>query len=116
MTSQPEPAESAEAARVRSFIAFHSLERCEFDGACDRCSSPTGGSWVQLSYIPQDVTEANYYICGGCIQSRAAAGWCRTCGSVDQSGELVTDCEVCREWEHIKNLPHGMAAHDVEER
>lgn len=52
---------------AEQFITHHGLERCEFDDECDRCTSPTGGSWAKLYNEPEGVTETEYYICGGCI-------------------------------------------------
>lgn len=85
--------------RSMEYINLHGLEKCDFDDACDRCSSPTGGSWVQLCHIPEDVTEANFYICWECIKARAALDWCEICGR--STGEGINLCQECEHWESL---------------
>jgi len=43
------------------------LERCEFDDECDYCDSPEQGTYTRLIHNPEDCTEAEFYICGGCL-------------------------------------------------
>jgi len=57
---------------IEAYRELHALERCDFDDECDSCDSPSGGSWVKLYHAPEDVTEADYYMCGCCIEKAAA--------------------------------------------
>ena len=43
------------------------LERCEFDDGCEFCNSPEQGVFTRLVHNAEDVTEAEFYICGGCL-------------------------------------------------
>lgn len=43
------------------------LVRCKFDDGCEFCSSPEGGIFTRLIHNPEDVTEAEFYICGKCV-------------------------------------------------
>lgn len=43
------------------------LVRCEFDDGCEFCSNPEGGIFTRLIHNPEDVTEAEFYICGKCV-------------------------------------------------
>lgn len=62
-------------ALINSYIEQHGLEKCDFNDGCDSCKKPNGGIWVSLSHIPEDVTEANYYICRSCILKKALKLW-----------------------------------------
>lgn len=42
------------------------LEQCEFDDECDFCNAPEGGTFTRLIHNPEDVTEAEFYICNKC--------------------------------------------------
>jgi hypothetical protein len=57
----------ADAERLRAQVAPAGLERCEFDDECDCCATPEGGSFTRLIHNPEDVTEAEFYICGSCV-------------------------------------------------
>jgi hypothetical protein len=52
---------------LNAILIATGLERCEFDDECDYCDSPEQGSYVRLHHIPEDGTEADFYICGACI-------------------------------------------------
>jgi len=43
------------------------LERCEFDDECDFCNAPEQGVFTRLIHNVEDTTEAEFYICGGCL-------------------------------------------------
>ena len=43
------------------------LERCDFDDTCDYCNSPEQGTYTRLTHNAEDCTEAEFYICGGCL-------------------------------------------------
>lgn len=42
------------------------FEKCEFDDECDFCDNPEHGSYAKIDYIPEDVAETDFYICGKC--------------------------------------------------
>lgn len=48
------------------------IDRCEFDDVCDFCENPTAGSFVKMIHNPEDVSEADYHICGKCAVAKAA--------------------------------------------
>lgn len=80
--------------RQLKYIKDNGLERCEFDDDCDFCDSPEGGTWVQLCSIPEDVTEATYYICRKCINERAEFNYCEYCGTtLEQPEEICSGCQ-----------------------
>lgn len=45
------------------------LERCEFNDSCDFCNAPEQGVFTRLIHNAEDCTEAEFYICGGCLFS-----------------------------------------------
>ncbi|MGZ5055348.1 MAG: hypothetical protein ACXWAT_10465 [Methylobacter sp.] len=53
------------------YILHAGLTRCEFDDECDKCDSPSGGTWAKICQMPEDVAETEYYICGVCIEAKA---------------------------------------------
>lgn len=48
------------------------LTRCEFDDECDFCKEPSQGSYARLNHVPEDCTETDFYICGGCVSEAVA--------------------------------------------
>ncbi len=56
---------------AKLYIKLHGLEKCDFDDGCDSCGKPEGGIWAEIHHHPENVSEANYYICGKCISKKA---------------------------------------------
>lgn len=46
------------------------FELCEFDDECDFCDNPEHGTYAKIDYIPEDVAETDFYICGKCASVR----------------------------------------------
>lgn len=60
------------------YIKDRCLEKCDFDDECDICENPENGTWVKMTCGWE--TEADYYICGKCIESASkdAQSWQET--------------------------------------
>jgi len=82
--------------RIDDYIKHSGLVRCDFDDSCDKCSTPRGGSWVEL-YCTEGVSEAVYYICGNCIKERAMLDYCDFCRSEVPKG--IKTCKHCVQME-----------------
>ena len=47
---------------------LEALELCEFNDECDFCQEPeqSQSSYVHIIHWPEDVAEAQWYMCGNC--------------------------------------------------